>query len=154
MLRRVKMSDDIHIVIDCSIEALPEILKQVVYHTLFQFNLNKNQIYSQAQQVGLMTDYHQFIITTMDMHTIDLEPYQYSGTNITGIRLVDPDNPLMQTVTNFIKGAPAISPENGGGEGEGDEDNENNEGGEKTETEGEITPTDEMVEGILFKFNF
>lgn len=36
------------------------------------------------------------------MHTIDLEPYQYSGTNITGIRLVDPENPLMAHVTNFL----------------------------------------------------
>lgn len=52
--------------------------------------------------MGLMTDYHQFIITTMDMHTIDLEPYQYSGTNITGIRLVDPENPLMEQLTNFM----------------------------------------------------
>lgn len=50
-----------------------------------------------------MTDYHQFIITTMDMHTIDLEPYQYSGTNITGVRLVDPENPLMEHVTKYLE---------------------------------------------------
>lgn len=49
-----------------------------------------------------MTDYHQFIITTPDMHTIDLEPFQYSGTNITGIRLVDPESPIMQQITNFM----------------------------------------------------
>lgn len=49
-----------------------------------------------------MTDQHQFIITTLDMHTIDLEPFQYSGTNITGVRLIDPDNPLLQQVTHFI----------------------------------------------------
>lgn len=29
VLRRVKLSSDIHIVIDCSIETLPEVLKQV-----------------------------------------------------------------------------------------------------------------------------
>lgn len=83
VLRRVKLSEDVHIVLDCSIEALPEVLKQ-------------------AQQVGLMTDYHQFIITNMDMHTIDLEPYQYSGTNITGIRLVDPESPLVEELTKYI----------------------------------------------------
>lgn len=49
-----------------------------------------------------MTDSHQFVITTMDLHTIDMEPYQYSGTNITGIRLVNPENSLMEHVTNFM----------------------------------------------------
>lgn len=36
------------------------------------------------------------------MHTIDLEPFQYSGTNITGIRLVDPENPLMVELSKYI----------------------------------------------------
>lgn len=36
------------------------------------------------------------------MHTIDLEPFQYSGTNITGIRLVDPENPLLVELTKYI----------------------------------------------------
>lgn len=26
------------------------------------------------------------------MHTLNLEPYQYGGTNITGIRVVDPND--------------------------------------------------------------
>lgn len=82
VLRRVKLSDDIHIIIDCSIEILPEVLKQ-------------------AQQVGLMTDYHKFIITTPDLHTIDLEPYQYSGSNFTGIRLIDPDDYRVRQITEF-----------------------------------------------------
>lgn len=29
------------------------------------------------------------------MSMIDLEPYQYSGAYIIGIRLVDPENPMM-----------------------------------------------------------
>lgn len=52
--------------------------------------------------MGLMTDSHQIIIINTDMHTIDLEPFQYSGTNITGIRMVDPENPHVVQVTNFI----------------------------------------------------
>jgi glutamate receptor, ionotropic, invertebrate len=63
-----------------SIDALPEILKQ-------------------AQQVGLMTDDHQIIITSLDMHTIDLEPFQYSGANITGFRLVNPEDPFVKEKT-------------------------------------------------------
>ncbi|XP_065092480.1 glutamate receptor ionotropic, kainate 2 isoform X2 [Ochlerotatus camptorhynchus] len=83
VLRRVKLSDDKHIILACSIESMPEVLKQ-------------------AQQVGLMTDHHQVIITSMDLHTIELEPYQYSGTNITGIRLLDPEEDKIHQVTEFL----------------------------------------------------
>lgn len=34
VLSRVRKSEDIHIVLDCSIEALPEILKQVIMDTI------------------------------------------------------------------------------------------------------------------------
>lgn len=32
-----------------------------------------------------MSDEHNYIITNPDMHTIDMEPFQYGGANITGI---------------------------------------------------------------------
>lgn len=83
-LRRVKQSQDRNIVLCSSIDALPEILKQ-------------------AQQVGLLTDEHQFIITSLDMHTIDLEPFQHSGANITGFRLIVPEDPLVIQTTQFFK---------------------------------------------------
>lgn len=83
VLRAVRLSQDVHIVLECSVETLPEVFKQ-------------------ALQVGLLTDQHQFIVTTPDMHTIDLEPFQHSGVNITGIRLVNPENPLVQEVANGI----------------------------------------------------
>lgn len=82
-LRRVKLSEDKNIMLCCSIDSLSEILKQ-------------------AQQVGLMTDHHQFIITSLDMHTIDLEPFQYSGTNITGLRLINPTDEVVKRVTDFF----------------------------------------------------
>lgn len=88
VLRRVRLSTDVHIVLECSVDTLAEVLKQ-------------------AQQVGLMTDQHQFLITTPDMHTIDLEPFQYSGTNITGVRFVSPDNSLVAEVTKAIAAAAA-----------------------------------------------
>jgi hypothetical protein len=31
-------------------------------------------------------------LCVQDMHTLNLEPYQYGGTNITGIRVVDPND--------------------------------------------------------------
>lgn len=82
-LRRVKHSDDKNIIISCSIDTLPEILKQ-------------------AQQVGLLTEDHQFIITSLDMHTIDLEPFQHSGSNITGVRLIVPEDSMVIQVTDFF----------------------------------------------------
>lgn len=105
VLRRVRLSDDVHIVLECSVDTLAEVLKQ-------------------AQQVGLMTDQHQFLITTPDMHTIDLEPFQYSGTNITGVRFVSPDNPLVEQVTKAIAAAAsgAESPTDDGAAEDDDDD--------------------------------
>lgn len=82
-LRRVKHSGDKNVIISSSIEALPEILKQ-------------------AQQVGLLTEDHQFIITCLDMHTIDLEPFQHSGANITGVRLISPEDPMVVQMSKFF----------------------------------------------------
>ncbi|CAG9860825.1 unnamed protein product [Phyllotreta striolata] len=74
VLKEVWRADATHFLLDCSIEILEEVLRQ-------------------AQQVGLMTNKHHFIITNLDLHTIELMPYQYSETNITGMRFVDPENP-------------------------------------------------------------
>ncbi|XP_055710638.1 glutamate receptor ionotropic, kainate 2-like isoform X2 [Phlebotomus papatasi] len=84
VLRRIKVSEEKNIILHCSATILPEVLKQ-------------------AQQVGIITDQHQFIITSPDLHTLDLEPYQYSGTNITGIRLIDPEDPRLVQVTDLWK---------------------------------------------------
>jgi glutamate receptor, ionotropic, invertebrate len=83
-LRRVKESGDTNLVLCSSIDVLPEILKQ-------------------AQQVGLLTNNHQVIITSLDMHTIDLEPYQHGGTNITGFRMVSPENPFVVETIDTIQ---------------------------------------------------
>lgn len=50
----------------------------------------------------MMSDYHSYLITSLDLHTVNLEPFQYGGTNITAFRLVDPDSNLVrQTVRNW-----------------------------------------------------
>lgn len=36
-----------------------------------------------------------------DLQTIDLEPYQYSGVNFTGVRLIDPDNPIVLDIVKM-----------------------------------------------------
>jgi glutamate receptor, ionotropic, invertebrate len=82
-LKQIKSSGESRIVLDCTIEKIYEVLKQ-------------------AQQIGMMSDYHSYLITSLDLHTINLEPFQYGGTNITAFRLVNPDNPLVrQTIKNW-----------------------------------------------------
>lgn len=77
ILRDMRHAGERNIILDCSIETLPEVLKQ-------------------AQQVGLMTSDQSYIITSLDLHTIDLEPYQHGGTNITGLRMVDPNSTIVE----------------------------------------------------------
>lgn len=55
-----------------------------------------------AQQVGLMTGAYRYIISDLDLQTIDLEPYQHSDANITGIRLVSPENELVLEVAKAL----------------------------------------------------
>lgn len=92
VLRRVKLSEETNIILHCSIGVLAEVFKQ-------------------AQQVGLMTDYHNFIITNPDLHTLDLEPYQYSETNITGIRLVDPEDARVEQIISSWRSRSRYFPE-------------------------------------------
>ncbi|XP_067141027.1 glutamate receptor ionotropic, kainate 2-like [Centruroides vittatus] len=54
-----------------------------------------------AQQVGMMTENHAYLITSLDFHTIDLEDFRYGYTNITGFRLVKTES---QEYENLYKG--------------------------------------------------
>ena len=38
-----------------------------------------------------------------DLQTLDLEPYQFSGVNLTGIRLIDPEDPTVLQIANRHK---------------------------------------------------
>ncbi|KAG8176522.1 hypothetical protein JTE90_018995, partial [Oedothorax gibbosus] len=66
-----------------------------------------------AQQVDMMSEYHNYFITSLDLHTVDLEDFQYGGTNITGYRLVDEDSPAYSAVLDkwrSPKGQPGKEP--------------------------------------------
>ena len=54
------------------------------------------------QAVGMMTSYFEYIVTSLDMHSIDLEDFKFGGTNITAFRLVDPHNPEVVEVRSYI----------------------------------------------------
>lgn len=64
--REITVSPVRNIVIDCSLEILQEVLRQ-------------------AQQLGLMNKNYNYFIANLDFHTIEMEPFQYSNTNITGV---------------------------------------------------------------------
>ncbi|XP_066999463.2 glutamate receptor ionotropic, kainate 2 isoform X3 [Anabrus simplex] len=79
LLKQIKNSAESHIVLDCSTTRIYDVLKQ-------------------AQQIGMMSDYHSYLITSLDLHSVDLEEFKYGGTNITAFRLVDPEKPEVQKV--------------------------------------------------------
>ncbi|KAK2579603.1 hypothetical protein KPH14_010896 [Odynerus spinipes] len=81
VMQTIKETELENIVIDCSIKILGEVLRQ-------------------AQQVGILTDKHKVIVTSLDLSTLDLEPYRYSGVNFTGFRLINPDD---TTVINIFE---------------------------------------------------
>lgn len=83
LLKQIKNSAESHIVLDCSTEKIYDVLKQ-------------------AQQIGMMSDYHSYLITSLDLHSVDLEEFKYGGTNITAFRLVDPFSSTVQsTIRNW-----------------------------------------------------
>ncbi|XP_042867492.1 glutamate receptor ionotropic, kainate 2-like [Penaeus japonicus] len=56
-------------------------------------DVSSNLIYTvlkQAAQIGLMGEYYNYFITSLDFNQVDLEEFKYSGTNITGIQLIEP----------------------------------------------------------------
>lgn len=78
-LRHVMFKGLKKVIIDCNIDILYEVLKQ-------------------AQQVGMMTEAYNFFITNLDLQTIDIEDFRYSGANITGFRLVDTTRSDVQVI--------------------------------------------------------
>ncbi|BET00801.1 kainate selective glutamate receptor activity [Nesidiocoris tenuis] len=57
--------------------------------------VNRNILFDvllQAQQVGLIGADYNYIITSLDLHSIDLETFKWAGTNITGLRLVNTES--------------------------------------------------------------
>ncbi|XP_066961996.1 glutamate receptor ionotropic, kainate 2-like isoform X1 [Macrobrachium rosenbergii] len=69
-LNEIKMVEEYNILLDCHTDKVFQVLKQ-------------------AQQIGMMTSDYNYILTTLDLHLIDLEDFKYSGTNITALRIID-----------------------------------------------------------------
>ncbi|XP_047735687.1 glutamate receptor ionotropic, kainate 2-like, partial [Hyalella azteca] len=80
-----------------------ELLKAIklsgIVHILLEVHRSKiHSLLKQAQQIGLMTAYHHYFITSLDLHTVDLEDFKYSGTNTTALRLINLSDGTLQQI--------------------------------------------------------
>ncbi|XP_015674818.1 glutamate receptor ionotropic, kainate 1 [Protobothrops mucrosquamatus] len=81
LLKEMKRGKEFFVIFDCSHETAAEIMKQIL-------------------SMGMMTEYYHFFFTTLDLFALDLEPYRYSGVNMTGFRLLNIDNTQVASVVD------------------------------------------------------
>ncbi|KAE8743138.1 hypothetical protein FOCC_FOCC011231 [Frankliniella occidentalis] len=92
------------------LEDMKELLHDNVKNIIIDCGINTlKDALAQAQQIGVMGKNFNYIITNLDFHTLDLEPYRYSGTNMTGLRIVRPDSPLVKSAVEAWASAAAMA---------------------------------------------
>ncbi|KAK3561257.1 hypothetical protein QTP86_030669, partial [Hemibagrus guttatus] len=79
LLKEMKKGKEFFVIFDCSYQTTADVLKQLL-------------------SMGMMTEYYHFFFTTLDLYALDLEPYRYSGVNMTGFRLLNVDDPQVASV--------------------------------------------------------
>ena len=84
LLKEIKKSEETRIVLDCDFTKIEMILQQ-------------------ANEIELLTDYHNYLITSLDLDKVNIEPYTYMNVNITGFRMVNPDTNI---VRSYLKKSP------------------------------------------------
>ncbi|CAB4058878.1 GRIN [Lepeophtheirus salmonis] len=68
LLKEIKNSGETRIVLDCDIDKVETIFRQ-------------------AKEIGMISDYYNYLITSLDVERINLAPYKYENVNITGFRI-------------------------------------------------------------------
>ncbi|XP_010220269.1 PREDICTED: glutamate receptor ionotropic, kainate 3-like, partial [Tinamus guttatus] len=79
LLKEMKRGREFRIIFDCSHVMAAQILKQ-------------------AMAMGMMTEYRAQLGTSLDLYALDLEPYRYSGVNLTGFRILNVENPHVASI--------------------------------------------------------
>ncbi|XP_043928679.1 glutamate receptor ionotropic, kainate 1 isoform X2 [Protopterus annectens] len=79
LLKEMKKGKEFYVIFDCNYDVAAEILKQIL-------------------SMGMMTEYYHYFFTTLDLFALDLEPYRYSGVNMTGFRLLNIDSPQVASI--------------------------------------------------------
>ncbi|CAH1400966.1 unnamed protein product [Nezara viridula] len=84
ILKQIQKTSETRIVLDCATERIIDVLKQ-------------------AKQVKMLGDYHSYVLTSLDAHTLDYSELKLSTTNITTLRLVNPQRHYVQsTVQDWV----------------------------------------------------
>ncbi|XP_062391832.1 glutamate receptor ionotropic, kainate 1 [Sardina pilchardus] len=79
LLKEMKKGKEFFIIFDCTYQMAAELLKQLM-------------------SMGMMTEYYHFFFTTLDLFALDLEPYRFTGVNMTAFRMLNLDNPAVASV--------------------------------------------------------
>ncbi|KAF7285568.1 hypothetical protein GWI33_010478 [Rhynchophorus ferrugineus] len=79
VLKQIKNSEDVHFILDCRADHVLNVLRQ-------------------AKQVKLLEDYHSYILTDLDVHTLDWTEFKEIPANITAIRLIDPNSDSLKNI--------------------------------------------------------
>uniref|UniRef100_A0AAR2LFJ8 Glutamate receptor n=1 Tax=Pygocentrus nattereri TaxID=42514 RepID=A0AAR2LFJ8_PYGNA len=79
LLKDMKKAKEFHVIFDCGHEMAAWILKQ-------------------ALSMGMMTEYYHYIFTTLDLFALDMEPYRYSGVNMTGFRILNTESTQVSSI--------------------------------------------------------
>ncbi|XP_012936808.1 glutamate receptor ionotropic, kainate 2 [Aplysia californica] len=56
-----------------------------------------------ALQEGMIDPYHHYIITNLDVESIDMEDFRHNYVNLTGFRLVDPGDPQVRKIIHDME---------------------------------------------------
>lgn len=120
-MKEIKDAEFENIIIDCSIDILEEVLRQaqqvgimseknkiivtslVIIKRFLSFSSRDkggNFVWNSGEN-SFETIKTSSQLPFQDLQTIDLEPYQYSGVNFTGVRLIDPDNPIVLDIVKM-----------------------------------------------------
>ncbi|UXI22280.1 uncharacterized protein NH340_JMT08223 [Sarcoptes scabiei] len=67
-----------------------------------------------AQQVDMLSDYHNYFFTSLDLHSVDLEEFQYVGANISGFSLINLSSKFIRSSNKFSRDSNLIGNFDGG----------------------------------------
>nr|CAI5868750.1 unnamed protein product [Callosobruchus analis] len=77
MLKEIKRTGMLHFILDCEAENILEVLKE-------------------AKEQKLLTEFHSYILTNLDAHTLNWSELKGVSSNITAFRLIDPSSNIVK----------------------------------------------------------
>ncbi|KAK3097411.1 hypothetical protein FSP39_009413 [Pinctada imbricata] len=84
MFKDIKLKNENRFIIDCHVSKVGTVLHK-------------------ASQVNVISEYFHYLFTTLDLAMVDLENFKHNGANITALRIVNPENPIVSAVTGEWK---------------------------------------------------